>query len=197
MAEETQIAIYVLKLENDKYYVGRSMQVKQRIDKNFNGEGSAWTKKHKPVDIVEIARCKSEDEDVYLLKYMNIYGINNVRGGAFSQIKLSDNDMSVLKKMIHGNNDHCFICGSSEHWAATCTLDSDVSSQEDIKNESNKRLMKTKHLKCDRCDRTGHTKEKCYASTTKDGVSICGRCDRTGHTKEKCYASTMKDGEPI
>ena len=39
--------VYVLKLENDKYYVGESTNVEKRIWAHKNDNGSAWTKKHK------------------------------------------------------------------------------------------------------------------------------------------------------
>ena len=38
--------VYVLKLQEDKYYVGESINVKKRIWAHRNDNGSAWTKKY-------------------------------------------------------------------------------------------------------------------------------------------------------
>lgn len=46
--------IYILALENNCFYVGRSTNVKQRIKDHFSGKGSAWTKLHKPIGVVKI-----------------------------------------------------------------------------------------------------------------------------------------------
>ena len=44
--------VYVLKLEQDKYYVGIT-EDENRINSHFNSTGSSWTKKYKPVSVVE------------------------------------------------------------------------------------------------------------------------------------------------
>ena len=78
------LSIYALKLENGKYYVGRSYNVPKRLNQHYNGEGSVWTKKHKPIKLNEVFLNKTKfDEDKYTLMYMSIYGIENVRGGSF------------------------------------------------------------------------------------------------------------------
>ena len=41
--------IYVLLLEENKYYIGKSNNIDNRLESHFNGNGSAWTKKYKPI----------------------------------------------------------------------------------------------------------------------------------------------------
>ena len=54
------------------------------LAQHFNFNGSAWTKKYKPIRLVKlIPNCDKYDEDKYTKKYMGKYGINNVRGGAY------------------------------------------------------------------------------------------------------------------
>jgi hypothetical protein len=55
---------------------------------------------------------------------MEKYGINNVRGGSFCEIKLSDNNITTLKQMIAGTTDKCYICGKNDHFANECKKDS-------------------------------------------------------------------------
>lgn len=96
------VFIYLLQLEKNKYYVGKTTNPKLRLDKHFTSNGSFWTKKYKPINILEIIpNCDDYDEDKFTIKYMEKYGINNVRGGSFCQIKLSDINISTLKQMIN------------------------------------------------------------------------------------------------
>lgn len=56
--------IYVLQLEEGKYYVGKTTQPSFRIESHFHGSGSSWTKKYKPQTVLEmIPNCDSYDED--------------------------------------------------------------------------------------------------------------------------------------
>jgi hypothetical protein len=115
------VAIYVLKLTNNKYYIGKTNNPEFRINNHFNNSGSKWTMKYKPIKIVKIFKnCDDYDEDKYTLKYMNQYGIDNVRGGTFTQIKLTDSQKDFINSMINGANDNCFICGKSGHFVSNC-----------------------------------------------------------------------------
>ena len=44
--------VYVLKLENDRYYVGESISPDTRIQNHFKGKGSAWTRLYKPIEVL-------------------------------------------------------------------------------------------------------------------------------------------------
>lgn len=115
------VFIYILQLEEGKYYVGKTSNPEFRIEKHFNLNGSAWTKKYKPLSLLEIIPdCDEYDEDKYTLKYMEKHGINNVRGGTFCQIKLSENNINILHQMINTINNKCYICGKQDHFANEC-----------------------------------------------------------------------------
>ena len=119
------VYIYILQLENNsigyKYYIGKTTQPEIRLDSHFNSNGSSWTKKYKPIKILEIIpNCDEYDEDKYTLKYMEKYGINNVRGGSFCEIKLNKENIITIKKMINTSTDKCYICGSNEHFVKNC-----------------------------------------------------------------------------
>lgn len=95
--------VYVLKLSDDKYYVGTSENAEQRIKQHFNGYGSSWTKKYKPIETVEVIdNCDKFDEDKYTKQYMLKYGIDNVRGGTYYE-----NNIYEYKELIHTEN-KCF-----------------------------------------------------------------------------------------
>ena len=94
------VYIYILELEQGKYYVGKTNDPEIRINKHFDSEGSAWTKKYKPIkEIQRISNCDDYDEDKYTLKYMNMYGIENVRGGSFVTLVLDKSTITYIKSI--------------------------------------------------------------------------------------------------
>ena len=114
--------VYVLRCENGKRYVGKAADVKARFQEHKNGNGSAWTKKHKPVIIEQIYKnVSSFDEDKITKETMAKYGINNVRGGSYCSIKLSNAEKQLLEKEIRGAKDCCLTCGDKTHFAKDCT----------------------------------------------------------------------------
>ena len=115
------VFIYVLELEKNKFYIGTTIYPDFRFLTHFNPNGSEWTKKYKPKKVIElIPDCNDLDEDKYTLKYMEKYGINNVRGGSFCEIKLNDNNLITLKQIINNITDKCYICGNTDHYANNC-----------------------------------------------------------------------------
>ena len=107
-------SIYVLKLEDDKYYVGFSKNVKTRIDQHFSGKGSYWTKIHKPIKVIKIYHNKDKgDEAIKTLKLMIKYGVQHVRGGPWSTYNTPIDIQRHLE-------DTCFKCGSDKHFAKHC-----------------------------------------------------------------------------
>jgi hypothetical protein len=69
--------IYILQLENNKYYVGWTAR--------RNG-GSEWTKKHKPVEVLKWINGTKQDEDRITLELMEELGWYNVRGGKWCKV---------------------------------------------------------------------------------------------------------------
>lgn len=91
------VNIYVLKLEKGKYYVGKTNNPRFRLENHFNSNGSQWTKKYKPLKIIEIKPdCDDYDEDKITRQYMDKYGIENVRGGSFVSINLEQSVIDTL-----------------------------------------------------------------------------------------------------
>ena len=115
------VFIYILQLENKKYYIGKTSNPDFRLGQHFNSSGSQWTKKYKPYKVIEIIpNCDNFDEDKHTLKFMEKYGINNVRGGTFCELKLNKDNIETIKKMINGSTDKCYICGENGHFAKDC-----------------------------------------------------------------------------
>jgi len=82
--------LYVLKLDNDKYYIGITLNLNQRLSQHFSGDGSKWTKVHKPINVIEIQINNVDEslENKVTLEYMKKYGWENVRGGSYTRLDL-------------------------------------------------------------------------------------------------------------
>ena len=198
------VYIYVLELEQNKYYVGKTNNVNFRIQDHINNNGSSWTKKYKPIRVVEIINnCDDYDEDKYTRIYMDKFGIDNVRGGSYVTINLDYNTINQLKKMSISTNNKCFNCGKAGHFVKSCP-DSKITS-----------------VICERCGRN-HLTSQCYAKKDINGIEIheyssdtdsyeefkksqqklednveCTRCRRIGHQRSNCYELYDKYGNPV
>lgn len=91
--------VYVLLLENNKWYVGKTNDLDNRIKEHKRGRGSMWTKINKVKNVKEIIPNGSEKTTT--LKYMKEYGYDNVRGFSWTQSKpLSPNQIRTINRYI-------------------------------------------------------------------------------------------------
>lgn len=171
-----KVTIYVLKLEKNKYYIGRTNNIETRIARHKAGEGSDWTKKYKFIKLLEQFEGDDFDEDKCVIKYMDKYGINNVRGGIYSNIILTMDQHLNIRKSIYGAKNKCLACGSNEHFIAEC-----------------------KEPICFVCGRTGHLVSNCRAKThvLNGKLNGCYRCGRSDHWKFRCNRTNDIFGRPI
>jgi hypothetical protein len=115
------VYIYVLKLEKNKYYIGKTDNPNIRLNAHFKCNGSEWTKKYNPLEIIEIIPdCDKYDEDKYTKIYMDKYGIDNVRGGSYVKLELDTDTIKFLQKESIATNDKCFNCGMNGHFSKDC-----------------------------------------------------------------------------
>ena len=101
--------IYILELEDNKYYVGKTGNVVQCWKDHILGNKSYWTSMYKPISIIKVIEDCGDDkvfnEDKYVKEYMLLYGIDNVRGGTYNQYKLNYSIVSSLEKELKTSND--------------------------------------------------------------------------------------------
>jgi predicted GIY-YIG superfamily endonuclease len=106
---DTNWHVYVLKLQDEKYYVGIATDPKKRFLEHLSqGKGSSsWCKKHKAIEIIETIETEYQNmkdatliEDIYSLKYIEKFGPENVRGGRYigSDSKIKEKSRSHLAR---------------------------------------------------------------------------------------------------
>ena len=119
--------IYILKLADNKYYVGKSKDPEKRFLDHINGDCSTWTTKYQPIEILKVIKNASPfDEDKFVKEYMSKHGIENVRGGSYVKEVLDEIELYNLKKEIWGATDCCTQCGRKGHFVKDCYYTTDI-----------------------------------------------------------------------
>ena len=104
--------VYVLELENNCIYVGKSNQnVEARVKEHFNSGGSAFTKRFKPIRQLEPLTQPSIDlestERAETLEQMWVNGIKNVRGWQYTKLFLSEFEYESIFRQMCERKDLC------------------------------------------------------------------------------------------
>jgi len=161
--------LYTLQLQSGKYYVGKSDDPDTRYLAHKNGNGASWTKIHKPLKIIEIRELKGEHDETNTTKdLMKKYGVDNVRGGAYTQSVLDDATKAVLEREMLGNADRCYTCGDSGHFANRCS----------------KKAEEEDEWGCDHCEKTFTSMPRALAHerrcTENPDNCVCAPKKKTG-----------------
>lgn len=103
------ILLYVLRLQDNCWYIGMSRNVDRRFKAHQKGK-TIWTKQHPPIEVAEVRETgltsdseASRLEDELTLEYARQYGVDRVRGGGYCQRKpiwppeLSEPDLSWIR----------------------------------------------------------------------------------------------------
>ena len=107
--------VYILYLEDEKWYVGLTHDVDRRFQEHCDGRGAEWTRIHKPIEIVNRwqtsvhKRAEGEDiENKTTVEMMKVFGRQNVRGGYYVAVNQAAVD-EMLGEDICEELDNLFI----------------------------------------------------------------------------------------
>ena len=144
------VNIYVLELQGNKYYVGKTNHTFQRFNQHKSGSGAKWTQKHKVKDLFAFHKnMRDTDENKITIQMMKKYGVRNVRGGSWTKVNMTEAEIKRLEKRINARG------------------------KRRTKSSSTKKTTKAKkRISCTRCGRTSHTVDKCYARFHANGKSL-------------------------
>lgn len=198
--------IYILALEHNKYYVGRTIDVEQRWQQHAQGKGSAWTRLHSPLRIERVIESDSPfDEDRFTKEYMAAHGVDAVRGGTYVNVELSAAQRAAIQQELRMAADECVMCGKQGHFASECrefVRGADPSSYSFAYLLGNYfGLTRKKTAWCSVCNRAFTDDEGARKEHEKMCAEFykhrCRRCARGGHSERQCYAKTNVYGERI
>jgi predicted GIY-YIG superfamily endonuclease len=193
-------SIYVLSCENNKYYIGKTEKFLSRITDHFKNNGSEWTKLYKPIRVLEVKDNADEfEKDRYTKIYMKKYGIENVRGGSYSQVVLPFYKVQALQDEICTLEDLCFKCNDTGHFARDCLVGKNIIwyceyCNKEFNNQEKAYIHEEKcRIFCLKCEKNGHYEKNCLV---KDKLN-CYKCGRNGHFESECFAKTNIQGNTI
>lgn len=188
------VYIYILKLENNKYYIGKTNNPINRLSQHTNNNGSEWTKKYKPIKLIELIEdCDNFDEDKYTKIYMQKYGIDNVRGGSYNQMILSNENIITIQKELDSSLNKCYNCGKTGHYIKDCKYKKSYKEEEYDEDEDEEYEI----FECPYCKKEFDSKKGAQFHINiycKKKPSNCKRCGRIGHNINNCYATINVKG---
>ena len=116
------MSIYILRLENSKFWVGFTTEPIRKAKQFINLND--WVLEYKPESIYKIIPAKHYRLDYEVKEMMTEAGIDNVRGGSWSDSVLPSSVIIALKTELFGDpNKICFMCQKVGHYAQDCLED--------------------------------------------------------------------------
>lgn len=181
-------SLYVLQLADGKYYVGKSADVTKRFEQHKAGSGAAWTRLHKPNRILETRPLTSVHDETNVTKdLMKKYGIDNVRGGAYTAVDLPEEQEDMIRHELRSSSDACYKCGKTGHFANRCTRKSSFTANCSCGRTFLDFDEFMSHQQCCKV-------RKAVAAREAPTTGACYRCGRPGHYSPDCYAKTHRNG---
>lgn len=195
------VIVYVLRLEEGKWYIGSTTNMEKRYEQHKNGEGCDWTRKYPPKRIAALySGCTLFDEDKCTKISMAKFGIENVRGGAYCSVILSRETIVHLERELIHSSRKCYCCKKEGHLSSNCP-DKAVPQREskvfDTARQTKKNADKPKDARSS--DTVSLSREDKYnqhvasletSERYQFGSKGCYNCHQLGHIRPNCPTLT-------
>lgn len=177
---------YMIECDRNECFYGGEIEVKaqdnkgkrlaalwSRFRRHRDGQGAEWTKLHGARRIVHVnLYAEMFDEDKLVLQWMVKHGIDKVRGGQWSRVRLPTYVVDDLQRSIWHAQRRCLHCGSDTHFVNQCptVTRAHVTQHRPLPSCWSRLLHRFLHhshvaSSCVRCGRSNHTADACYAKT--------------------------------
>lgn len=104
-------SFFLMELEHGKYFAGASQDPVKTVEEHREGLGGVpWTQIHRPVRLREVMAVARQSElDTQVQVWMAKYGVENVRGGSWSDVRLRDADRQGIREGVTKQRG-CVVC---------------------------------------------------------------------------------------
>jgi hypothetical protein len=185
------------------------MDYEERLSAHYAGSGAAFTRRYPPVELIELRRGDRFDEDSMTRRLMAEHGIEYVRGGAYSRVVLTPEDVATVQHEIWAAAGLCVNCGKPKHFAVNCMAPTAAQAAHAAAQAAHAALPMAVPMavhtasstqpeviieKCDRCGRYGHAATECH---TKVENINCKNCHKRGHRTEACRSAPVESHKII
>jgi predicted GIY-YIG superfamily endonuclease len=194
MSQQEKLYIYVLELVNNKYFVGKTNNLRLKLNEHNESRGIEWTKIHEPLHVLYIYESSNSfDELKTTLSMMRYAEINDVRGANFNEVKLRKDQITMIEEMLNSVPNCCTYRGSSKHSFVNCDISINSYKYEFKKTKlsEQKSLIDSSKVKCHRCMRIGHYDTYCWAKRCINGNTLPPR-EESEDYKNKMKANGNK-----
>jgi hypothetical protein len=91
--------IYILKLEEDKYYIGKSNDVLGEYNEHLAGRRCKWTQLYSPKFLIKTI-INVSPEEIYKIfnDYIVNYGIHKVRSDILQEVELNPLSIEIMRR---------------------------------------------------------------------------------------------------
>jgi hypothetical protein len=180
--------VYTLECEQGKFYVGRCppRRLPGRLHDHRTGQGSTWTAVY-PAKLILKSKISYDplDEDRVVLELMRVHGVHNVRGGTYSSLYLTDEQVQAITQQLDHAAGRCLSCKAFGHFASACPTPQLARSPFAMTQTPTQTWTQTP------------TQTPTQINQPSKTWHCCHRCGRTSHRAGSCFARSDIHGRPL
>jgi hypothetical protein len=188
--------VYVLLLEQQKWYVGYSeREIGPRFLEHFNNNGAMWTTTYRPKQVMEIRPGGLNEENELTLEMMDRYGWWNVRGGRWCQVNMNAPPQELLARQglalppyLNRPDQKLPPSPTTKHNTRVAANPSYARKKRVVPRDATNPCVKVNRMV---------PQGRIPLNQKRGPEGACFRCGRPGHFLKDCYARTSINGNRL